>query len=115
MTPSYTTDIVVLCQRDAQIIFGDFEHSGFNCDLGPVSTEGVMSKIFQSMAVSVFAFTGLVGCDYESRAAGDVNPARVAEMKKDFRDLWLGHIYWVQHAVLNSATSSRAPLATRYW
>ena len=67
-----------------------------------------MSKILQSMAVSVFALTGLVGCDYESRAAEDTNPARVAEMKKDFRDLWLGHIYWVQHAVLNSATSSRA-------
>ena len=67
-----------------------------------------MSKIFQSMAVSVFALTGLVGCEYESRAAGDANPARVAEMKKDFRDLWLGHIYWVQHAVLDNAKSSLA-------
>jgi hypothetical protein len=60
------------------------------------------------MAVSAFALAGLVGCDYESRAAGDANPTRVAEMKKDFRNLWLGHIYWVQHAVLNSATSSLA-------
>jgi hypothetical protein len=60
------------------------------------------------MAVSALALAGLVGCDYESRAAGDANPARVAEMKKDFRDLWLGHIYWVQHAVLNNATSSLA-------
>ena len=67
-----------------------------------------MSKIFQSMPVLVLALAGLVGCDYESRAAGDANSARVAEMKKDFRDLWLGHIYWVQHAVLNSATSSLA-------
>ncbi|MBI3806304.1 MAG: hypothetical protein HY281_02135 [Nitrospirae bacterium] len=67
-----------------------------------------MSKIFLSMAASALAFAGLVGCDYESRAAGDANPARVAEMKKNFRDLWLGHIYWVQHAVLNSATSSLA-------
>jgi hypothetical protein len=65
-----------------------------------------MSKIFQSMAVSVLMLGGLVGCDYESRAAGDANPTRVAEMKKNFRDLWLGHIYWVQHAVLNSATNS---------
>ena len=67
-----------------------------------------MSKIISSMAVSALALAGLVGCDYESRAAGDVNPARVGEMKKDFRDLWLGHIYWVQHAVLNTATSSLA-------
>jgi len=67
-----------------------------------------MSKIFQSVAVLALVLTGLVGCDYESRAATDANPARVAEMKKDFRDLWLGHIYWVQHAVLNSATKSQA-------
>ena len=67
-----------------------------------------MSRIFQSMPVLVLALTGLVGCDYESRAAGGANPARVAEIKKDFRDLWLGHIYWVQHAVLNNATSSLA-------
>ena len=67
-----------------------------------------MSKIFQSMAVSVLVLGGLVGCDYESRAAADANPARVAEIKKDFRDLWLGHIYWVQHAVLISATKSPA-------
>jgi hypothetical protein len=67
-----------------------------------------MNKIFQSATVLVLALAGLVGCDYESRAAGNSNPARVAEMKKDFRDLWLGHIYWVQHAVLNSATESMA-------
>jgi hypothetical protein len=29
-------------------------------------------------------------------------------MKQTFRDLWLGHIYWVQHAVLDSAKTSPA-------
>jgi hypothetical protein len=52
-------------------------------------------------------FTVLVGNDGESHAAGDVNPARVAEMKQSYRDLWLGHIYWVQHAVLDSAKNSQ--------
>jgi len=68
--------------------------------------ESFMSKIFLAMALLVLAFAGLEGCDGESRAAVDANPARVAEMKKDFRDLWLGHIYWVQHAILHSATNS---------
>jgi hypothetical protein len=68
--------------------------------------ERVMNKTFQAMALLVLAFAGLEGCDGESRAAVDANPARVAEMKKDFRDLWLGHIYWVQHAILHSATNS---------
>jgi hypothetical protein len=67
-----------------------------------------MNKIFQAMPVLALSLAGLVGCDYESRAAGDANPVRVAEMKKAYRDLWLGHIYWVQHAVLNNATSSLA-------
>jgi hypothetical protein len=67
-----------------------------------------MNKLLQSIVVVVLAFAGLVGNDGESHAAGVANPARVAEMKKDFRDLWLGHIYWVQHAVLNSATNSLA-------
>lgn len=70
--------------------------------------ESVMSKIFQSMAVSVLALAGLAGCDYESHAAGDANPASVAEMKQTFRDLWLGHIYWVQHAVLDSVKNTPA-------
>lgn len=70
------------------------------------SKDGAMSKIGQSMAVLALTLAGLVGCDYESLAAGDANPARVAEMQKAFRDLWLGHIYWVQHAVLESATKS---------
>jgi hypothetical protein len=57
------------------------------------------------MAVLTLAFAGLVGCDYESRAVGDANPARVAEMKQTFRDLWLGHIFWVRHVVSNIATN----------
>ena len=67
-----------------------------------------MSKIFQSMAVMILALAGLAGCDYESHAAGDANPASVAEMKQTFRDLWLGHIYWVQQAVLDSMKNSPA-------
>ena len=54
------------------------------------------------------AVAGLVGCDYEPRAVGDANPARVAEMKQTFRDLWLGHIFWVRHVVLNIATHDAA-------
>jgi hypothetical protein len=52
------------------------------------------------LAVLVFAIVGLVGGDYESQAAGDPNPVRVAEMQKTLRDLWLGHIFMIQHAVL---------------
>ena len=29
-------------------------------------------------------------------------------MKQTLRDLWLGHIYWVQHAVLNNTANSPA-------
>ncbi|RPH81130.1 MAG: hypothetical protein EHM80_03310 [Nitrospiraceae bacterium] len=67
-----------------------------------------MSKILQSMALSVLALAGLAGCDYESRAAGVANSIRVAEMKQSSRNLWLGHIYWVQHAVLNNGANSLA-------
>ena len=70
-----------------------------------------MSKIFQSIAVMILALAGLAGCGYESHAAGDANPDRVAEMKQSFRDLWLGHIYWVQHAVLNNETNTLAKRA----
>ena len=70
--------------------------------------ESFMSKIYQSMALLVLGLVGLVGCDYESRAAVGANPASVAEMKQAYRDLWLGHIYWVQHAVLDHATNSLA-------
>jgi hypothetical protein len=72
----------------------------------PTSVEGVMSKIYRSMAILVLALIGQVGCDYETRAVGNADPVRVAEMRQTFRDLWLGHIYWVQHAVLNSETNS---------
>ncbi len=64
-----------------------------------------MSKIHQSMAALVLALVGLVGCDYETRAVGDANPARVAEMKQALRDLWVGHIFWVRHVVSNIATN----------
>jgi hypothetical protein len=67
-----------------------------------------MSNIFHSMAVLVLTFGALMGFDVESRAAGEANPASVAELQQTFRDLWLGHIYWVQHAVLDSAKSSLA-------
>lgn len=65
-----------------------------------------MNKLLQSIVVVVLSFAGLVSNDGKTHAAGDVNPARVAEMKQSYRDLWLGHIYWVQHAVLDSAKNS---------
>jgi hypothetical protein len=74
----------------------------------PRSMEGVMGKIIQSMTMLVLALVSLVGCDDEARAVKGANPVRVAEMRQTFRDLWLGHIYWVQHAVLISAMSSPA-------
>lgn len=64
-----------------------------------------MSKIHRCMAVLVFALVGLVGGDYESRAVAEANPARVAEMQKEFRDLWLGHIFMIQHVVLVNVTN----------
>ncbi|MDN5943005.1 MAG: hypothetical protein L0H94_14065 [Nitrospira sp.] len=67
-----------------------------------------ISKTFQPMAVLMLALAGLAGWDYESHAAGNANPASVAELKQTFRDLWLGHIYWVQHAVLDSVKNSPA-------
>ena len=67
-----------------------------------------ISKMFQPMAVLVLALAGLAGCDYESHAAGNANSASAAELKQTFRELWLGHIYWVQHAVLDSVKNSPA-------
>jgi hypothetical protein len=72
------------------------------------SVEDFMNKLHQSIAVLVLVFAALVGGEGESRAAGEANPARVAEMKQTHRDLWLGHIYWVQHAVLDSTKNSLA-------
>ncbi len=70
-----------------------------------------MNKISQVIAVLALALAGLVGCDYESRAAGEANPIRVAEMQRSLCDLWLGHIYWMQHAVLNNELNSSAKRA----
>jgi len=64
-----------------------------------------MSKIHQSIVAMVLAFVGLAGCDSGIRTAGDTNPARVAEMQQNLRDLWVGHIFWVRHVVSNIATN----------
>ncbi|MEP6891347.1 MAG: hypothetical protein ABI955_11710, partial [Nitrospirota bacterium] len=57
-----------------------------------------MSRMYSAMVVLVLALASLVG--YESPAVGEVNPIRVAEMQKTLRDLWLGHIFMIQHVVL---------------
>lgn len=62
-----------------------------------------MNKIYQFLAVLALVLIGPVGCDYESRAAGDANPARVVEMRQAFRDLWVGHVFLVQHVVSDNA------------
>ena len=67
-----------------------------------------MSKTYWCMAVLVLALVGLVGGDYESQAVEEANPVRVAEMQKAFRDLWLGHIFLIQHVVLYNATNDPA-------
>jgi len=66
-----------------------------------------MSKILRSTAlvVVILALVVLAGCGYEPRTVGDTNPARVEEMKQTLRDLWVGHIFWVRHVVLNIATN----------
>jgi len=66
-----------------------------------------MSKIPRStaLAVVILALVVLAGCGYEPRTVGDSNPARVEEMKQTLRDLWVGHIFWVRHAVSNIATN----------
>lgn len=68
--------------------------------------KSLRSKILQSIAALVFMFIGGVGCDQEPRAVKDANPARVVEMQQTLRDLWLGHIFLVQHVVLYNATSN---------
>jgi len=64
-----------------------------------------MNKISQSIVALVLAFVGLAGCDYGTRAGGNANPTRVAEMQQNLRDLWVGHIFWVRHVVSNIATN----------
>jgi hypothetical protein len=67
-----------------------------------------MSTIRQIMAVLALTLVGLLGGDYESRAAGDASPVPVAEMQKTLRGLWLGHIFMIQHAVLYNMTYDMA-------
>jgi len=67
-----------------------------------------MNKILRSMAMIVLALAGLLGCNSNQQEVVDTNPARVAELQQTFRALWLGHIYWMQHATLNNAPNSLA-------
>jgi hypothetical protein len=67
-----------------------------------------MSKTFPSIALMVLVLAGLVGYENESRAGEKVNPLRVAEMQKTLRDLWLGHIFMIQHVVLINAMNDPA-------
>ena len=67
--------------------------------------ESCMRKIYPPMAVLIFALVGLVGCNQESPAVGDAKPVRVAEMQQTFRELWLGHIFMIQHVVLVNVTN----------
>ena len=64
-----------------------------------------MNKIHQSIAVLGLVLVSLVGCNYEPRAVGEANPARVVEMQQTLRDLWVGHIFWVRHVMSNIATN----------
>ena len=67
-----------------------------------------MGKRYPVMVLLVLALVGLAGGDYESRAAEKVNPIRVAEMQKTLRDLWLGHIFMIQHVVLFNTSNDPA-------
>jgi hypothetical protein len=67
-----------------------------------------MNKIGSSIALLGLVFIGLAGCDYETRAGRDANPARVEEMQQNLRDLWVGHIFWVRHVVSNIASHDPA-------
>lgn len=79
--------------RDIALFLVDCGKPDFNSDLEHVSMEGCMGKIYRFLAVLVFAFVGLVGGGYESRAGVDANLDREMEMKQGLRDLWLGHIF----------------------
>jgi hypothetical protein len=65
-----------------------------------------MSRMVLAMAVLALVLIGLAGCDSNPRTTQNANPTRVAGMQQDLRLLWLGHIFWVQHAVLSNATSN---------
>ena len=65
-----------------------------------------MGKKYPAMAVLVLALLSLTG--YESRANGETNLVRVAEMQKSLRELWLGHIFMIQHVVLYNQANNPA-------
>ncbi len=65
-----------------------------------------MGKKYPAMAVLVLALLSLAG--YESRANGETNLVRVAEMQKSLRELWLGHIFMIQHVVLYNQANNPA-------
>jgi hypothetical protein len=69
-----------------------------------------MGKTYLSMAVSVLALVVLLGCTQEPRAVKEADPAHVAEMEKTLRDLWLGHIFMIQHVVLFNAKNNPVEL-----
>ena len=70
--------------------------------------ESRMSKIQRCMAVLLLALVGLLSGDYESRAAELVPIVPAAEMQKTLRELWVGHIFMIQHAVLYNMTYDTA-------
>jgi hypothetical protein len=70
--------------------------------------ENSMSKIQQCMAVLLLALVGLLSGDYESRAAEHVPIVPAAEMQKTLRELWVGHIFLIQHVVLYNAANDPA-------
>jgi hypothetical protein len=72
------------------------------------SRESGMSTLRQTMAASLLAFVGLLSGDYESRAAEHVPIVPAAEMQKTLRELWVGHIFMIQHAVLYNVTYDMA-------
>ncbi|MDN5942472.1 MAG: hypothetical protein L0H94_11370 [Nitrospira sp.] len=65
-----------------------------------------MGKVYPAMAVLVLALLSLAG--YESQAHGETNIVRVAEMQKTLRELWLGHIFKIQHVVLYNQANNPA-------
>ena len=64
-----------------------------------------MGKTYLTMAVLVLTLVGLTGCTQEPRAVKEANPAHVAEIEQTLRDLWLGHIFMIQHVVLVNVTN----------
>jgi hypothetical protein len=94
--------------QDTELFLGDFKQPGFNKRLG-ASLDG---RRYEE-DTSVYSRAGPsarwpAGCDQEQRAVGDANPVRAAEMQQTYRDLWIGHIYWMQLVVLYNATNNPA-------